>query len=127
MGRLRDITSGGLYRSRKGVLLGVCRGIADFFNFSVFWTRVIAVLTLIISGFWPITGIYFLAALLMKPEPVIPIYSDDEQDFYDEYVHSRKYATDRLRRRFDTIDRRVRRMEDVVTSKDFEWERKFNT
>ncbi|HHP7233096.1 MAG TPA: PspC domain-containing protein, partial [Desulfobacterales bacterium] len=34
----------GLYRSRNGVILGVCRGIADHFDFSVFWIRLFAVL-----------------------------------------------------------------------------------
>ena len=66
-------TGRGLYRSRNGVIFGVCRGVADFFDFSVFWARAIAVVLLFVTGLWPIVGIYILAALLMKPEPVIPI------------------------------------------------------
>ena len=31
----------GLYRSRDGMLAGVCRGIADYFDLSVFWLRAI--------------------------------------------------------------------------------------
>ena len=92
MKRFEKIMSGGLYRSRNGAILGVCRGIAEYFDFSVFWARAIAVLLLLLTGFWPITGLYFLAALLMKPEPVIPIHSEREQEFYDSYVHSRKGA-----------------------------------
>lgn len=59
----------GLYRSRDGALLGVCRGIAEYFDISVFWTRVIVVVTFILTGFFPIVALYLLAALLMKPEP----------------------------------------------------------
>ena len=84
----------GLHRSRNGLILGVCKGIADYFDFSVFWVRGIVVICLILSGFWPITGLYFLAALLMKPEPVIPIHSEGEQEFYDSYVSSRRGAVD---------------------------------
>ena len=61
----------GLYRSRKNVILGVCRGIADYFDFSVFWMRAIAVILLILTGFWPVIGLYILAALLMKSEPTM--------------------------------------------------------
>jgi phage shock protein PspC (stress-responsive transcriptional regulator) len=44
----------GLYRSRKGILLGVCRGVSDYFDFSVFWIRAMAVIAFIFTGFWPI-------------------------------------------------------------------------
>ena len=117
----------GLYRSRRGVILGGCRGIADYFDFSVIWIRIIAVFLLIMTGIWPMAGLYFLAALIMKPAPVIPINSDDEQEFYDSYTHSRHHAVNRLKRRFERLERRIRRMEDVVTSKEYDWDRRFNT
>ena len=60
----------GLYRSRNGILFGVCKGLAQYFDLSVFWTRVVAVIVLICTGLWPVAGLYLLAALLMKPEPV---------------------------------------------------------
>ncbi|MBW1788636.1 MAG: envelope stress response membrane protein PspC [Deltaproteobacteria bacterium] len=127
MRRLDDILQGGLYRSRNGVILGVIRGLAEYFDFSVFWARVIAVVLLLVTGFWPVTGLYFLGALLMKPQPVLPIDSDEEQEFYDSYVSSRRRALDRLKRRYDSVERRIRRMEDTVTSRDFDWESRLNT
>jgi phage shock protein C len=111
-----------LYRSRRGAILGVCRGIAEYFNFSVFWARTIAVIVLIFTGFWPVTGLYLLAALLMKPEPVIPIRNNGEQEFYDSYTHSRPGAVQRIKRRFDRLERRIRRMEHIVTSPDYDWD-----
>jgi phage shock protein C len=116
----------GLYRSRQGVILGVCRGIADYFDFSVIWIRIIVVFLLIMTGIWPVAGLYFIAALIMKPEPVIPLSSDDEREFYDSYTHSRHHAVSRLKRRFERLERRIRRMEDVVTSKEYDWDRRFN-
>jgi len=107
--------------------LGVCRGIAEYFDFSVFWVRAAAVIVLFISGFWPITAIYFIGAFLMKPEPAIPVQTSEEQEFYDSYVHSRRGATDRLKRRYDSLMRRIQRLEHTVTSKEFDWDQKLNT
>jgi phage shock protein C len=64
---------GGLYRSRSGLIFGVCKGIAEYLDFSVVWMRVIAVALFIFTGIWPIVVFYLLAAILMKPEPVLPI------------------------------------------------------
>ena len=125
-GRFEGLFRGGLHRSRNGVILGVCRGIAEYFDFSPFWVRAIAVVFLFISGFWPITAIYFIAALLMKPEPVIPIRTSGEQEFYESYIHSRKGATDNLKRRYDNLMLRIQRLEHRVTSKEFDWDRKMN-
>jgi len=125
--RFEGLFNGGLYRSRNGVILGVCRGIAEYFDFSVFWVRTAAVIVLFISGFWPITAIYFIGAFLMKPEPAIPVQTNEEQEFYDSYVHSRRGATDRLKRRYDSLMRRIQRLEHTVTSKEFDWDRKLNT
>lgn len=116
----------GLYRSRDGVFLGVCKGIADYFDFSVFWVRLGFVIIFLLSGFWPVIGIYVVASLLMKPKPVRPIENEDEQEFYDSYVHSPRSAAQRLRRKYENLERRIRRMEDKVTDRDFEWERRFN-
>ena len=126
-GRFEGLFNGGLYRSRNGVILGVCRGIAEYFDFSVFWIRAAAVVFLFVSGFWPITAIYFIGAFLMKPEPAIPVQTSEEQEFYDSYVHSRGGATDRLKRRYDSLMRRIQRLEHTVTSKEFDWVGRLNT
>jgi phage shock protein C len=127
MRRFERILRGGMYRSRNGIILGVCRGIAEYFDFSVFWVRAIALILLFITGFWPITGLYFIAALLMKPEPVVPIQTEEEKEFYDSYTHSSKGAVDRLKRRYDNLERRIQRMEHTVTTREFDWEQRLNT
>ena len=127
MRQFEKILRGGMYRSRNGAILGVCRGISEYFDFSVFWTRAIVIILLFFTGFWPIMILYFIAALLMKPEPVLPIDTEDEQEFYDSYVHSRKGAVDRLKRRYDNLNRRIQRMEHSVTTREFDWEQRLNT
>ena len=117
----------GFYRSRNGVILGVCRGVADYYDFSVFWIRIGMLIVFLLSGFWPVIGIYLAAALLMKPEPVREVSSEDEKEFYDSYISSPRSAAQRLKKKFRDLDRRIRRMEDTVTGKDYEWEKKFNS
>ena len=99
---------------------------ADYFNISVFWSRLIAVLILIFTGFWPVVGLYLLAALILKPEPVRPINNPDESEFYSSYANSRSMALDRLKRTYQNLDRRTRRLEDNVTAREFEWDQRLN-
>lgn len=120
-------TDRGLYRSRNGAIAGVCQGLAEHFDFSVFWLRTTVVIIFLLSGFWPVGALYFLAILLMKPEPVRPFSSPGEEEFYDSYLRSPQGAASRLRQRFERLDRRIRRMEDTVTSRDFDWERKMRS
>ena len=126
MKRFKVRSDRGLYRSRRGAIAGVCRGLAEYYDFSVFWLRVIVIFLLLFSGFWPVLFVYFVASLVMKPEPVRPIQSEEEQDFYDNYVQSRPSAARRLKRRFQNLERRLQRMEDTVTGREFEWEQKMN-
>ena len=115
----------GPYRSRKGMLLGVCQGLADHFGISPFWVRMAAVAALPFTFFWPVIVIYIVAALIMKLEPILPLEDEDDAEFYHSYAHSSSMALHRLKRTFDNLDRRIQRMEDIVTSKENDWDRRF--
>jgi phage shock protein C len=117
----------GLYRSRNGMVLGVFSGLGDYFDFSVFWLRAIGIVVFLFSGFWPVVVLYLLAAIIMKQEPVIPLKSLDEQEFYDSYTRSRRGSVYRMKRQFENLNRRIQRMEDVVTDKEFDWEQRLNS
>ena len=109
-----------LYRSRRGMIMGVCRGIADHLNLSVFWVRAAALAGFLFTGFWPVGILYIIAGMILKPEPVIPLENDQDKEFYQSYTESRESAISRLKRKFDNIDRRIQRMEDTVTRREFE-------
>ena len=126
MNRYARLSRNGIYRSRSGIILGVCKGLAEHFDFSIFWTRVIALILLCVAGFLPAIGLYLLAALLMKPEPVIPVRNSAEKEFYDSYMYSRKGALQRLKRRYENLQRRIQRMEHIVTSAEYDWENRLN-
>ena len=119
---MRTYSYKGIHRSRNGAIFGVCRGLANHFDFSLFWVRVISCVLLVGTGVWPGVVLYILAALLMKPEPVLPPASAGEREFYDRFTASRHDAAERLKRRYDNLEQRIRRMEDVVTSREFDWD-----
>ena len=125
-GRFRervDVLAGtsGIYRSRRGIFMGVCRGLAEHFNFSVFWMRTIVLIAFLFTGFWPMGVLYLIAGLLLKPAPVIPLENETDQEFYQSYTRSRSSAIQRIKRKFDNIDRRIQRMEHTVTSREFDF------
>ena len=118
---------GKIYRSRKGMILGVCRGLADYADLQIDLAGYVDELaTMVFSGFWPVIILYVIAGIILKPEPVLPIDCEDDYEFYDTYASSRKTALHRIKREFDGLNRRIGRMEDLVTSKDYTWQRRFD-
>jgi phage shock protein C len=118
--------SRGPYRARDGMVFGVCKGIAQHLGFSVFWMRVIVAAITVCTGIWPMLGLYLIAALIMKPEPVIPFQTEGDEEFYNSFTSSRQMAVHRLKRTYDRLERRIRRMEAIVTDQEFDWDRRFN-
>lgn len=111
-----------LYRSRRGLLFGVCRGLAEYFDISVFWTRVLALAALVFTGFWPVGVIYLLAALVMKrePGPWTPPYRE-----YWYNAHSE--AARACRRAADSLDARLSRMERAASEHMRDWDARLYT
>lgn len=118
--------SGGhaLYRARNGIVFGVCRGAAEYLNVSVTGVRLAVILVTVLTWFWGGVIAYVVAALLLKPAPMTPFESDADAEFYNAYASSRTMALQRLKRTFDNLDRRIQRMETIVTARDYDWERR---
>jgi phage shock protein C len=115
-----------LYRSRSGMICGVCKGIAQYYSFDVFWTRVLTVVAASFVGVWPAVFMYVVAAMVMKPEPVLPLETEEDEEFYHSYSGSRTMALNRLKRTYDNLDRRIQRIESAVTARDFDWDERLN-
>lgn len=103
----------GLYRSRNRLIFGVCAGFAEYMNLSVFWMRVLTLGAFICTGLWPVGALYLLAALMMKRSP----YARRRCG------HQRTYE-ERARKTFDSMDQRLRRMEEKVMHKARDWDRR---
>ena len=116
-----------LYRSRQGWIFGVCQGLADYTEFSVTVIRIIFIVLFILSGFFPIVLIYLLAAILISPKPMVDFQSDEEKEFYNSYMTARKMSVSRLKRKFDSLENRIRRMESIITAREYDWDRRLES
>ena len=124
MRHISELDFRNLYRSRSGAILGVCKGLAAFLDAPVTAVRLTVIVLTPFTGIWPMIAAYLVAGFVIKPEPVLPPDSDEERAFYDDYVTSRKNALLRVKRRFEGLDRRVRRLEDHVTSREYDFDRR---
>ncbi len=116
-----------LYRSRSGWIFGVCQGLADYAQISVVWVRFLMILAGFLTSFLPVILIYIMAAIFMKPAPVLPTSEVGDWEFYNAYASNRTAALAGLKRRFDNIDRRTRRIETIVTDREYDWDRRFRS
>ena len=109
-----------IYRSRdESVFFGVCGGIGEHFEMPPWGVRAVFIL-LTFVGF-PFTIIfYFVLAMIMKLEPARHYENYEEEDFWNTYRHSRVEALRKIDRTFEKLDKRLQRMETIVTSPSFE-------
>ncbi len=114
-----------LHRSNDRIIFGLCQGFATHFDLSVVWIRLGLVVTFVMTGFFPVVVIYCIAALVIKPETKTEIQENHEEDFYETNASARMLSLRRLKNKFDAIDARIRRMENHVTNKSYDWERRF--
>ena len=61
----------------------------------------------------------------MKPEPVLPMDNIDEAEFYNSYANSSVMALHRLNHSCDQLNRRIQRMESIVTTREYQWDKRF--
>lgn len=113
------------YRDRRrGMLFGVCAGIADYFGFDLKVTRILAVVALLLSP--PMTLlVYFGIALLIPYRPVEPSAPREDPAFRRAVRSSPQATMAEIRRRFQRLDSRLARMERYVTSPRFNLDREF--
>ena len=69
-----------LYRDRENaMILGVCAGIAERFEFNVLGVRILAVVAMICLAFWPVAIAYVIFGLLLRDRP-LSYYGRDYED-----------------------------------------------
>lgn len=109
---MSSTTRRGPYRSRSGWIFGVCAGLAEYFDMSVFWTRVLTFVTFVLTGFWPVGAIYLVLALLLKKTPWTSCIDGPAS----------KCGAPRQ----GNLDERIRNLEDVVTRRGDDWDTRLN-
>ena len=115
----------GLYRSRRGMIFGVAKGLANSCNLPVWLIRLAFILFAILTQVIPTVVIYIVLAIVMRPEPVICFDSEEEREFYNSYGNTRRPALERMRSILSKLEKRVQRLENAVTDPENDWERRF--
>ena len=108
----------------KAMLGGVCAGIADYFGFNLFVTRLLVVIAFFTM---PMTLLGYLALVLLipsvstkdNPRPVDP-------EFHRAVRSSPSQTMGDVRGRFKSLDRRLARLEKYVTSSRYQLDREFD-
>ena len=113
------------YRSRnRAVLGGVCAGMADYFGFNLKMTRVLAVVSLFMA--MPVTLIaYFGTVFLMPAAPEDSGQPNYDPEFRKAIRSSPRQTLSDVRRRFQSLDSRMARLERYVTSSRFNLDQEF--
>ena len=124
-------TRGRIYRSRKDSwLMGVCGGIAEYFEFPSWAVRLLLVVMMIFSsptiiGIPLILVLYVIAAMVMKPAPDSSFQNREHEEFWNTYQDSRSDAINTVKKRFDSLEKRLQRLESIVTHPHFERDEEF--
>jgi phage shock protein C len=108
----------------RGIIAGVCAGIADYIGVEPLVIRLVAVLCLFF--FFPPTIVtYVILAVVLRPKPPGLYASPDEEAFWRGVGTAPADALQSLRRKFRDLDGRLAQMERQVTSGDFDLHRQF--
>ena len=113
------------YRSRdRAVMGGVCAGLADYFGFNLKMTRALAVISLLMA--MPVTLVaYFGTVFLVPAAPNGSMESKYDPDFRKAVRSAPRQTVSDVRRRFQSLDSRMARLERYVTSSRFNLDQEF--
>lgn len=114
-----------LYRNRrKGMVFGVCAGLAEYFGVDVSIVRVLVVIGAII--FTPMFVVaYLLLGVLLPTKPEIAT-AGDELDPLQQRIRAEPHdALGSVRHRFRELDGRLQRLEKYVTSQRYKLDKEF--
>jgi phage shock protein C len=114
-----------VYRdTERGWIFGVCAGIADYIGVEPLLVRLAALLCLVFF-FLPVLVAYAVFAIVLKPRPPALFASPSEEAFWRSIRTGPGEVLHGLNARLRAVDRRVRRMETLVTSNEFDLRRGF--
>jgi phage shock protein C len=108
----------------RGIIAGVCAGIADYINVEPVVVRIAAGVGLIFF-FVPTIVAYVILALVLRPKPPALYESRDEETFWRGVNNAPADTLQGLKRKFRDLEERLGQMEAQVTSGDYELHRKF--
>ena len=101
---------------RRGKIMGICAGIADYAGFDVTLVRVCMIAALFLSS-GSILPFYFIAGFVTPTKPsALELGDGEEKQFWQGVRVSPARAARDIRSRFKDIDRRLADIESYVTT-----------
>ena len=115
------------YRNKdRGMIAGVCAGVADYFGFNLKVARLIAVIALLAGG--PAVLLIYFATVFLIPAAADPSTRSSVDDDFRRAVRSSPAQTmSDVKRRFQSLDSRLARLERHVTSPKFDLDRQIRS
>ena len=106
----------------RGVIGGVCAGIAEYFDWNVRLLRAVLVITFIFSGAFPILVVYGVLWYVLDPAPSA-FESTGAGGESSPSRGGRTPNTADVHERFTRLDARLQRIEECVADREFELRR----
>ena len=113
------------YRNRdRAVVGGVCAGLADYFGFNLKMTRILAVVSLLMATLVTLIA-YFGAVFLVPTSPNGNREPSYDPEFRKAVRSAPRQTLSDVKRRFQSLDSRMARLERYVTSSRFNLDQEF--
>ncbi len=107
-------------------IAGICSGIADYFNTSRLLVRVLFILSFLINAILT-TAVYIFLAIVLEKKPR-RVFSDESEEYFWRGVSFTPRETFKnLKYKFLNVENRIRKMENYVTSSEFETKEKYKS
>lgn len=107
-----------LYKSKRGMIFGVCQGIADWKGINAGYIRLALVVLTVFTGFFPFGLLYLVAAFFLPLEPAY-----QKRDFYGR-SHIKRGFYD-MKQEFEDLASRFNGMDRNSTSRERDWDSRF--
>jgi len=108
----------------RALVAGVCAGLADYFGFNLKVTRILAVISLLSA--MPLTLLAYFGAVFLFPSlPDSSRRAGRDADFEKALRSAPSQTLGDVRRRYQSLDSRLARLERYVTSSRFNLDQEF--
>lgn len=113
------------YRDReRGMIAGVCAGLADYFGFNLRVTRILAIIALLMA--MPATLLAYAGVWLLIPAAPVRAGKPDYDEAFRKAVRSDpRHTMAEVGRRYKKMEARLARLERYVTSPRFDLDKEF--
>ena len=105
----------------RGVIAGVCAGLAEYFDWNVRLLRAVLVVAFLVSGFFPIVVAYLVLWYVLDPSPAE--FSRPFDSPAAPEAPTRPATMTDIKARFARLDQRLQNIEECVTDREFDLRR----